>query len=314
VLSREKKKLSGQHKRLDRFSSRAVPNVRTPRDFNSSVAIMAIVSLIIISVPVSICPAESSTDTNPHHFQLPCASCHQVAEGPNSTPDTTVGSLQININKACSRSECHDYDSGLNHPVGVQSNGHIPVDMPLNDMEQLTCLTCHDELNNTKGFAAYLRRAPGGEFCASCHRDAGGFDPKKSSHWQFTNEAHLQNNKMGSFYEEDIETIDGIDSESYTCLSCHDNISAVIPAENETVYERMQRWNQMRNHPIGMIYETRAIRKGHSFKMPFTIDSRIRFFNGRMGCGSCHNLYNTQRNNPVLESDRGLLCRQCHRR
>ena len=142
------KKLSGNHKRLHRFASRVVPNVRTPRRFETAVAIMAIVSSVIISVPVAIGTAESSTDTNPHHFQLPCSSCHQIDEGPNSTPDTTIGSLLININKACSQSECHDYDSGLNHPVGVQSNGHIPIDMPLNDLEQITCLTCHDEVNN----------------------------------------------------------------------------------------------------------------------------------------------------------------------
>ncbi len=312
MLSGKKRKQFVQHNRLHRFSFVSVPNVREPRRFNSAVVIMAIVSSVIISLPVAICPAESSTDTNPHHFQMPCSSCHQITEDTNSTPDKNVGPLHININNACSQSECHDYDSGLNHPVGVQSNGHIPVDMPLNNMEQMTCLTCHDELNNTNGFAAYLRRAPGSEFCASCHRDAGGFDPKKSSHWQFTNQAHLQNNKIESFYEEDFETIDGIDTESYTCLGCHDNITAVIPAENETAYERMQRWKQMRDHPIGMTYETRAQRKGHSFNVTFTIDSRIRFFNGRMGCGSCHNLYNTERNNPVLESDRGLLCRQCH--
>jgi predicted CXXCH cytochrome family protein len=46
--------------------------------------------------------------------------------------------------------------------------------------------------------------------------------------------------------------------------------------------------------------------------MPLTMDARIRFFNGRVGCGSCHNLYNSEKNNLAVPSARGNLCRQCH--
>jgi len=219
--------------------------------------------------------------------------------------------LHADINRSCSQSGCHNYESPLNHPVGIQSNGNVPAQMPLNEKGEITCLTCHDELNNSNASVAWLRNAPGREFCASCHREAGG-DARKRSHWQFTTRAHLPVNELESPFESFAELSGGIDLESYTCLSCHDDISAVVPRENETASERPERWKTMSDHPIAMTYETMVAGNSFSFNNTITLDGAIRFFDGRVGCGSCHNLYNTEKNNLSVPMEKGALCRQCH--
>ena len=265
--------------------------------------------MVLLILMPQICPAESSTEDNPHHFQAPCGNCHKLADTTDTVENKTVGPLYREINQAC-QSGCHDIDSPLSHPVGIKNNGYVPPDMPLDDKGWITCLTCHDELNKLNSFPAYLRKASGRELCASCHQNTGGTAGMRS-HWQFTTKAHLQNNKLGSS-KESAKIANGIDLESYTCLSCHDDKTVVIPGENETAFEKKLRWKNMSDHPIGMTYETRAYRKSNDYNIPLTIDNRIRFFNGRMGCGSCHNLYNNEKNNLALSSDNGVLCRQCH--
>ena len=276
----------------------------------STASLLFFVALVVLLIQVPrLCLAESLTEDNPHHFQVACNNCHQPVDTTDTAGNKTVGPLHKGINQAC-QPNCHNIESSLSHPVGIKTNGSVPPDMPLDDKGRITCLTCHDELNNFNTFPAYLRKASGRELCVSCHQGAGG-TARARSHWQFTTRAHLQNNKLASF-KEHTETVGSIDIESYTCLSCHDDKTVVIPGENETPYEKRLRWKNMTDHPIGMIYETRAYRKSNQYNMTLTIDSRIRFFNGRMGCGSCHNLYNNEKNNLALSSDNGDLCRSCH--
>ena len=46
-------------------------------------------------------------------------------------------------------------------------------------------------------------------------------------------------------------------------------------------------------HPIGVEYMT-AYRKG-GLKYPSSINPSIRFFNGKIGCGSVYNIYSKER-------------------
>ncbi|MHC4293642.1 MAG: cytochrome c3 family protein [Planctomycetota bacterium] len=41
-------------------------------------------------------------------------------------------------------------------------------------------------------------------------------------------------------------------------------------------------------------------------------NQRIRLFNDRVGCGSCHSLYAQTEKNLVDRYEMGVLCRQCH--
>ena len=271
---------------------------------------MGLMALSIYLSPAG--SAQASMMDNPHHFLQACGNCHESGAQTDKSQKITVGPLHRDINQTCNQTGCHDLNSSLNHPIGVNAGGHVPAEMPLSSKGQITCLTCHDELNrsNSKNIPAFLRRAPGQDLCASCHL-ASGATSKKRSHWQFTTKAHLGTKKAQAYSNNYTAAINDIDRESLSCLSCHDDVSAVIAGDNESTSARMQRRRYMSDHPIGMTYATKA-NSNREFKMPSKVDARIRLFNGRMGCGSCHNLYDSGKKNLSLPFTRGELCRQCH--
>lgn len=266
--------------------------------------IIFVLMVLLILMP-QLCLADMPD--NPHHFQMSCSSCHSMSDN-----NETVGQLLIEVDQACGISSCHDVSSPANHPVGVIADERSSSELPLDDKGKITCITCHDELNNYSG--DLLRETSSGDLCVSCHYGKGN-NGMELTHWQFTNKAHLEGKNFGNL--EEVETAGiGIDLESYTCLSCHDDKSVVIPAENESAFEKAQRWRSMSDHPIGMDYARKALRKSLYYNDPLMLDKGIRLFNGRMGCGSCHNLYSNNKNNLAIPTDSqgndGKLCLQCH--
>ena len=305
------KQINQLHRDLGRCHRRLSTAVPTELSTNTRLYAVLVGLTALSALLAPICLAQSSTNGNPHHFLMPCDSCHESSASNDPADSKPVGPLHADINRSCAQSGCHNYQSPLNHPVAMQSNGNVPARMPLNEKGEITCLTCHDELSNSNGSVAWLRHEPGREFCASCHRGTGR-DARKRSHWQFTTKAHLLVNKPKSSFENDNDFFGDIDLESYTCLGCHDEISALVPMENKTSSKKAERWKTMPDHPIGMTYETVASNNSFSFNNTVTLDSTIRFFDGRVGCGSCHNLYNSEKNNLAVPIKRGALCRQCH--
>jgi hypothetical protein len=284
----------------------------------------AIIVLIagVLFIPSSVLAAKQPQKyTSLHHFQLPCSNCHM----PGSTDSSDqlkerniAWQVSGDINRQCATLGCHDFDPMLNHPVGIRPQGIVPADMPLDNNLQITCLTCHDksnssyDSNDTDGEWDRLLSIPKGiKLCSSCHTKMGGTFVNQS-HWQFSTRAHLSSKKtliaesanFGQFFG-------GIDPESLSCLSCHDNITATIPSLNETTKQRKRRWQRMSDHPIGMEYSDVALRRVSSYKFPL-FDDRVRLFNGRVGCGSCHSLYAKTKHNLVDRNERGVLCRRCH--
>ncbi len=313
MLSRHMNRLRGSLCRRPRCLPRlSVAASATSKRFHSILRPLFI-GLMVLSIPlIPTGSAQASITQNPHHFLQACGNCHLLEAKADNSNTSSIGPLHRDINKTCNQDGCHTLDSPLNHPVGISAGQNVPLEMPVNDKGQITCLTCHDELNWSKSnqLPAFLRRAPGQEFCASCHLGSGATS-KKRSHWQFTTKAHLGTDK-GQPYSKDYAKLSGtIDRESLNCLSCHDNISAVIAGDNESTSKKMRRRSNMTDHPIGMTYAIKASRNSE-FKAPDTVNARIRLFNGRMGCGSCHDLYNSQKNNLALPFARGVLCRQCH--
>ena len=253
-----------------------------------------------------------------HHFQLPCANCHETSYSDNDDQTRTLGPIKGDINQSCSRGNCHNLDRHQSHPVGVRPLGRTPADLPLDSLSRITCLTCHDELDrpidsdsNNQANKYFLRRPSGFQFCASCHLNSGN-SITNQSHWQFSTRAHLGSvNPQSSDEIPDQYNLD-IDQESRNCMSCHDEISGVVSHENETYKDRMRNRNLTSDHPIGMNYEYIAQRQMNGFQPPAAVDQRIRFFDGRLGCGSCHSLYNQNPKHLVKENQQGALCRSCH--
>lgn len=277
---------------------------------------------VVLSIPVTIFAQARLPKNIPlHHFQLSCNTCHTsnpTGRISGNKNNTNVGDIKGDINKLCTSSGCHDFEPSLNHPVGIKPNGTVPRYMPLDDHSRITCLTCHNEskfsgISNylNDGRERFLHRPEGIQFCGSCHMEMDG-TLQEQSHWQFSTRAHLGLiNSRSSISESYNQTISGLDIESRTCLSCHDEVSVMIPADGETPQQRELRWRSMSDHPIGISYDNVALRRPGHYRYPL-LDRQIRLSNGRVGCGSCHSLYSQMRKNLVIRNQRSALCLKCH--
>ncbi len=257
---------------------------------------------------VFICFVIYSMQMEPHKFQ-DCLSCHltdpsgKVLEHQMTAPISTL----------CER--CHEkiFAEGYLHPVDIRpQNIRVPADMPLSSGGEITCSTCHDV--HASYFTPYdmpshyLRRYEAGkDFCRACHTVAVR---GKGGHAASLGESHFLSKYVVT------NTSLGIDPMSKNCISCHDGSYA----SSATI--RAGRWSHGRDfipydrgsHPIGVLYEAARQREGlkTDLKPLDMVDRRIRFFDGKVGCGSCHDPYSSIEKRLVM-SDRGSrLCLSCH--
>ncbi|MBA4366932.1 MAG: hypothetical protein C0403_04760 [Desulfobacterium sp.] len=196
---------------------------------------------------------------------------------------------------------CHvDRRSTLSHPFNIIPEGTIPVDMPLVD-GKLTCVTCHfthpfSIRNPILGFYLLRRPGKGVSFCSVCHRiDAKG-------HILFENVHH------GSFRETDREQT--LDEYTLQCIECHDR-------QIDRSMRSLGAGNWLHraidlNHPVGVSYQQAANHKSQDFHPQATLPSEIRLYNGKIGCGTCHNVYSKEKYMLAIGNRRSGLCLQCH--
>ena len=97
-------------------------------------------------------------------------------------------------------------------------------------------------------------------------------------------------------------------------LSCHQDITVTIPGYNETSSQKWNRQGKMTNHSIGMEYSRVAMRNTsrYRYRYPLTHNDRIRLFDGKVGCGSCHSLYSQEKAHLVQSNYGSALCFECH--
>lgn len=265
----------------------------------------------------------SKKKTPLHHFDLSCSNCHDPA---NATEDRkmrggTIWRMSVDINRACSSLGCHDYNPVLNHPVGVSASPAAPDHLPLDDSARITCLTCHSESETSVASATdgddnerVLRIPDGANLCGSCHLQSGVLG-KNQLHWQFSTRAHLgRMNPKSNTSANPVRFFGDIDSESYACLACHADVTATIPGYNETPAEKAIRRSRMKDHPIGMNYNSSSMARAGRLRSLEHADSAIRLFDGKVGCGSCHSLYSDIKGYLAKENHRSSLCFQCHAR
>lgn len=245
----------------------------------------------------------------PHDFsRSECPECHAVdSSGAVAGKRLTAPLLAI-----CERCHAPIFDSYL-HPVEVRPlNATVPADMPLSQSGTVTCSTCHDiHRAYATPYGApsyYLRRdVRGREFCRICHRATS---PGMRGHAESLGESHFLSKYIVT------DPSQGIDAMSKNCISCHDGSSST----SATIQSGM--WVHGRDflpydrgsHPIGVAYEAARLRRGRKTDLlPLgMVDRRIRFFDGKVGCGSCHDPYSAIEKKLVM-SDRGSkLCLACH--
>jgi hypothetical protein len=258
-----------------------------------------------------------SSGVSLHHFNQACNTCHDSSVSSVSLQGSGQ-QMAVDINRSCTTSGCHDYDRVLNHPVGVRPDGSAPSNMPLDQNSRMTCLTCH-EAGSPSGDGGgggdsserTLSIQPDSQLCAQCHSAMGG-DEKKRSHWQFSSKAHLGEINPQSTSAPTVQFVGNIDIESQTCVGCHEDVSVTVPGINETYQQKKARWRGMKDHAIGMEYASVVAREARRFRHPSTNSGKIRLFDGKVGCGSCHSLYAQGGSHLVVTDKDSELCSQCH--
>lgn len=230
----------------------------------------------------------------PHQFSTQqCSICHISI---NTDPQKING----NISGSCAL--CHkDLSETISHPTDISPKIRIPSDMPLIE-GKLTCITCHEIHSsplNVKGERSYfLRKQEAGMlFCSSCH------EINKSWHIDAIESAH----NKARFTEKDTRT--HIDPISLLCIQCHDSY-----IEEGTAYLGSGIWmhSTSSEHPIGISYEDASLEKWRKFRPPAMLDKAIRLYDGKIGCGTCHDIYSREKDKLVMNNRGSKLCLQCH--
>ncbi|MFZ5767048.1 MAG: cytochrome c3 family protein [Thermodesulfobacteriota bacterium] len=251
-------------------------------------------------------------EQQPHVFrENECVICHQGKPG---TPNSI---LHESPTLACSGCHADVLASGFMHPIDVRPEKvAVPRDFPLSPSGLIVCTTCHDVhgayLDSQGETTAFLRRPERGRaFCASCHSQsslsgAGGHELALA-------EAHFQSKYIVAGDGQEL------DETSKNCISCHDGAYGSSVSITSGVWRHSSKYGGGASaignkHPIGIDYEEARLRPGRKTDLrPMAlVDPRIRFFDGRLGCGTCHDPYSHLDDDLVMSNARSALCFACH--
>lgn len=148
-------------------------------------------------LPLFVTTAHAASD-NPHFVsrqteQAACTSCHMATpelkdNPPLNSKNLPVDQASFSQDGVAMCSSCHNPNQG--HKVGLNIDFPVPADMPLNEDNDITCLTCHythGQLDSDRPQASFsfmdrlmnaerlhksflLRRNNSdGELCLTCH-------------------------------------------------------------------------------------------------------------------------------------------------
>ena len=256
-------------------------------------------------------------NTPPHSFSSnECLECHFTIPNPE---DPRPFRFNKPISELCAR--CHKDLSPLSHSVGMAPTMRMPKGMPLDDLGMMTCATCHDPHKNRfngKGKKTYYLRVEkqGKAFCLLCHEDpahpgevrifsaSGGLTHRRSM---------TRSHGFANFSVSDSDT--KLDQLSLHCIGCHganeDNVD--IKTLGSGVY-----WHKGNgiglSHPVGIDYDDAAWRNKELVRSE-DLDSRIKLFDGRIGCCTCHDPYANGGGEGLVIGAEGSyqdLCLSCH--
>ena len=246
---------------------------------------------LILAVVLGPLLASADLPGNPgHNFEGKCDECHLSLSGPKKI-------FVREIDRLCEG--CHG-SLGLSHPSGIRPTTALPAGFPLDWNGKMTCATCHDVHGNREHLMRTEKR--GRRFCFLCHESLPG------THGEANLPAHTGSRRKAVGFEPNL--FEGsIDRASHECLMCHDDTStrptALRAGAGAGVYN-----HGGSSHPIGVDY-MKAYRRGH-YVHPSMFNPAIVLFNGKIGCGTCHNVYSKEKYYLSVSNRRSALCFQCH--
>lgn len=105
-----------------------------------------------------------------------------------------------------------------------------------------------------------------------------------------------------------------IDEMSFDCLTCHDGLAAPtydVRIKNSP-YNRIVDIHSIRgSHPIGMDYALYT-RSSQGFRSGAELNPNMIFIKGKVGCLTCHNPLNPEKDHLVMNNRGSALCLTCH--
>lgn len=244
----------------------------------------------------------SQTGGSPHGEPGACTDCHLTNPQEATSPGERV-KLVKDVDTICR--QCHTMDPGLSHPSNMVAGKKPPEELPLDWAGKITCATCHymhgKGHSNATGYRIRTEKI-GRVFCQQCHDDLanGG----KGSHGGSFDRSHLagDRSKIGSLF----------DDLSVQCLGCHDGTVAQAKAVSEESNRASWEHTQIGlSHPIGVDYPPRNSTKSQ-YRPAQSLDPRIRLFDGKLGCCSCHEPYKKEGHGLVMSNQKSALCLGCH--
>ena len=217
---------------------------------------------------------------------------------------------------------CHATADGFTHPVGVSPSMQIPPDLPLLN-GRIACITCHDNGSadahrqaRQDGSALLRPSATGAGLCSQCHEPTSPF--RRDLHANMLMRAHLRwpNGREGGAASKSHGPAGLFDPASETCLTCHDGSVAADVGHDRAGFAvggTDRRTGLQGSHPVGVEYPRNgSVRRGPPLKPLDMLDERLRLYDNRVGCGTCHSLYSTGRGRLVMPNFRSELCLNCH--
>jgi predicted CXXCH cytochrome family protein len=246
---------------------------------------LAMAAISVFCAFATISPSLAADHRFDAHGSMQCSTCHVSAR-----PTFGEGKqLRAGQTRLCS--SCHRGSIEASHPVGSRPGRKLPAEFPLDDTGRVTCTTCHDLHQGTRGL---LRVAKSGvEFCLSCHNNAF-FDRMADKGVSITMSGHLNAGTEGLFK---------VSPYSFQCATCHQ--------DKMTDHSRQNGLTQVAsggNHPVGTEYSKASDFGG--YRAAAFIDPDVLMPDGRLSCVSCHRPYAARHGAPP-RTRRGL-CATCH--
>ena len=267
-------------------------------------------TLMMASLLCGATPHASEGPEDPHAFGPgDCRGCHVTNPARlRFTPGEKMR-MVAPVDQLCAR--CHgDITENYAHPMDVvPASATLPQDMPLARNGHITCNTCHDihgPASTPLGQRSfYLRRAARGkEFCLVCHPD----NPIQTLAARKFRGKTLPSVRSAKYTIQDPGI--SIDSTSVKCLGCHDASGAAGmqgPLVGAGTWEHSGDGHPP--HPIGVHYGLAQARS--STLVPESMrDKSLKLFDGRVGCGTCHDSSSWQALKLTVERKR--ICASCH--
>ena len=258
---------------------------------------------------------------DPHGKKDQCQSCHLDPPSDEMKPPDPAAPSVAQSTEAqyplryererivCER--CHSAPKKQSHPVEIVPMRPTPTGWPLDAKGRIMCSTCHEShaANDKAGARRHLLRgkAEGARFCQECHQ---GASPGKIREWHMhvTQSAHdkVKASKPSS---------GKLDHLSTRCLECHDGTLASNVGAHTG--KRGLSIGKASSHPVGVRYpmvpgNIISGKRSSNLRGFSSVDKRIRLFDGKVGCGSCHNPYSKNEKFLVIDPKGGRLCRSCH--